>query len=75
MSLNIAFIGLGAIVFLIYVPKLLNTNTLKGWFGSTVLLSRTIPLFLVVASIALVYFFQLQTLGIKTVGIFELAHW
>ena len=61
--------GLCAIVFLIYVPKLLNTNTLKGWFGSTVLLSRTIPLFLVVASIALVYFFQLQTLGIKTVGI------
>ena len=61
--------GLCAIAFLIYVPKLLNTNTLKGWFGSTVLLSRTIPLFLVVASIALVYFFQLQTLGIKTVGI------
>ena len=61
--------GLCAIAFLIYAPKLLNTNALRGLFGSTVLLSRTIPLFLVVASIALVYFFQLQTLGIKTVGI------
>lgn len=61
--------GISAIAFLIYAPKLMNSSILKNWLGSTVLLSRALPLFLVVTSIALVYFYQLQDIGIKTVGV------
>ncbi|MCK7607821.1 sulfate permease [Acinetobacter portensis] len=63
------FFGLSAILFLISVPKIFSHPTVRGLLNASVFLSRAVPLFLVVVSIALVYFLNLQNYGIKTVGI------
>lgn len=60
--------GVLAILFLIYVPKMLATQSIQSRFGSTAFLSKALPLILVVISIASVMLFDLQNVGIKTVG-------
>ncbi|UUS66516.1 MULTISPECIES: SulP family inorganic anion transporter [unclassified Acinetobacter] len=60
--------GVLAILFLIYVPKILATQSIQSRFGSTAFLSKALPLILVVISIASVMLFDLQNVGIKTVG-------
>lgn len=59
---NSLIFGLFAIGFLIYAPKLLKVANVHGFF------IRAIPLVLVILSIALVFSFDLQQIGIKTVG-------
>ena len=63
------FFGLSAILFLIFVPKVFSHPTVRGLLNTSVFLSRAVPLFLVILSITLVYFLNLQNYGIKTVGI------
>lgn len=60
--------GLASILFLIYVPKLLNSQSMRSKIGSTNFLIKTVPLILVVISIALTVGFGLKDIGIKTVG-------
>ncbi|WP_180040350.1 SulP family inorganic anion transporter [Acinetobacter sp. YH12218] len=60
--------GVLAILFLIYVPKILATQSIQSRFGATAFLSKALPLILVVISIASVMLFDLQNVGIKTVG-------
>lgn len=60
--------GVLAILFLIYVPKMLATQSIQSRFGSTAFLSKALPLILVMISIASVMLFDLQNVGIKTVG-------
>lgn len=60
--------GISAILFLIYIPKLFKLNIFKKLNGTNGLLSKAIPLFLVLISIALVFFTPLEQSGIKTVG-------
>jgi SulP family sulfate permease len=60
--------GILALVFLIYLPKVLSSNAVKSRIGSTAFISKALPLILVVVSIAAVYFLNLQEIGIKTVG-------
>lgn len=60
--------GLLALVFLIYLPKVLNSNALQSRIGSTAFVVKALPLALVVISIAAVYFLDLKAVGIKTVG-------
>ncbi|NNH86483.1 SulP family inorganic anion transporter [Acinetobacter terrae] len=60
--------GILALLFLIYLPKVLGSNAVKSRIGSTAFISKALPLVLVVASIAAVYFLNLQEIGIKTVG-------
>ncbi|WP_180177431.1 SulP family inorganic anion transporter [Acinetobacter sp. YH12039] len=60
--------GVLAILFLIYVPKILATQSIQSRFGSTAFLSKALPLILVMISIASVMLFDLQNVGIKTVG-------
>ena len=60
--------GMFALLFLIYLPKVLNSNAIKSRIGSTAFISKALPLVLVVASITAVYFLNLQEIGIKTVG-------
>ncbi|NNG76716.1 sulfate permease [Acinetobacter sp. ANC 4277] len=60
--------GIVALLFLIYLPKVLSSNAVKSRIGSTAFLSKALPLVLVVVSIAAVYFLNLQEIGIKTVG-------
>ncbi|MCG2608448.1 sulfate permease [Acinetobacter sp. SM34] len=60
--------GLLALVFLIYLPKVLNSNALQSRVGSTAFIIKALPLALVVISIAAVYFLDLKAVGIKTVG-------
>ncbi|WP_180170072.1 SulP family inorganic anion transporter [Acinetobacter sp. YH12027] len=60
--------GVLAILFLIYVPKILATQSIQSRFGSTAFLSKALPLILVVISIVSVMLFDLQNVGIKTVG-------
>lgn len=60
--------GVLAILFLIYVPKILATQSIQSRFGSTAFLSKALPLILVAISIASVMLFDLQNVGIKTVG-------
>ncbi|NNH25955.1 SulP family inorganic anion transporter [Acinetobacter terrestris] len=60
--------GMLALVFLIYLPKVLSSNAVKSRIGSTAFISKALPLVLVVVSIAAVYFLNLQEIGIKTVG-------
>ena len=60
--------GVLAILFLIYVPKILATQSIQSRFGSTAFLSKALPLILVVISISSVMLFDLQNVGIKTVG-------
>ena len=60
--------GILALLFLIYLPKVLSSNAVTSRIGSTAFLSKALPLVLVVVSIAAVYFLNLQEIGIKTVG-------
>lgn len=60
--------GMFALLFLIYLPKVLGSNAVKSRIGSTAFISKALPLVLVVVSIAGVYFLNLQEIGIKTVG-------
>ena len=60
--------GILALLFLIYLPKILSSNAVKSRIGSTAFISKALPLVLVVVSIAAVYFLNLQEIGIKTVG-------
>lgn len=64
---SIAF-GISAILFLLYVPNLFKLNILKKLNVTNQLLNKAIPLFLVLLSIALVFFTPLEQVGIKTVG-------
>lgn len=60
--------GVLSILFLIYIPKVLNTQAVQSRIGSTNFLIKAIPLVLVVISIALTVFWGLKELGLKTVG-------
>lgn len=60
--------GIASILFLIYVPKILNSQAVQGRIGSTNFIVKSVPLILVVISIALTMYFGLKDLGIKTVG-------
>ncbi|MGA8883006.1 MAG: sulfate permease [Acinetobacter sp.] len=60
--------GIASILFLIYVPKILNSQAVQGRIGSTNFIVKSVPLILVVISIALTVFLGLKDLGIKTVG-------
>lgn len=62
-------LGISAILFLIFIPKFLNHSIFQRYFKFSAFLMRTVPLLLVICSIALVYFLHLQNYGIKTVGI------
>lgn len=61
-------LGLCAIGFLIYAPKILKQSKIKFLNGSNQLFHKALPLMLVLLSITLVYFANLDNLGIKTVG-------
>ena len=60
--------GLASILFLIYIPKILNTQSVQSRMGSTNFLIKAVPLILVVISIAFTVFWGLKDFGIKTVG-------
>ena len=60
--------GIASILFLIYLPKILNSQAVQGRIGSTNFIVKSVPLILVVISIALTVYFGLKDLGIKTVG-------
>ena len=60
--------GLASILFLIYIPKILNTQSVQSRMGSTNFLIKAVPLILVVVSIAFTVFWGLKDFGIKTVG-------
>lgn len=60
--------GLLAIFFLIYTPKLLKASFLTLNAKYRDFLTKALPLFLVALSIGMVALFNLQDLGIRTVG-------
>lgn len=60
--------GIAAIMFLVFMPKLINSEWLKARWRATTLISKALPLILVVLSISLVMGLQLTHVGIKTVG-------
>ena len=60
--------GIASILFLIYLPKILNSQAVQGRIGSTNFIVKSVPLILVVISIALTVYFGLKDFGIKTVG-------
>lgn len=60
--------GVLSILFLIYIPKVLNSQAVQSRIGSTNFIIKAIPLVLVVISIALTVFWGLKEFGIKTVG-------
>ncbi|WP_180174507.1 SulP family inorganic anion transporter [Acinetobacter sp. YH01022] len=60
--------GMLALIFLIYFPRVLQSNAVQSRIGSTAFLTKALPLSLVVISIAAVYFLDLKAVGIKTVG-------
>ena len=60
--------GMLALIFLIYFPKVLQSNAVQSRIGSTAFMTKALPLSLVVISIAAVYFLDLKAVGIKTVG-------
>ncbi|WP_374855762.1 SulP family inorganic anion transporter [Acinetobacter indicus] len=60
--------GIASILFLVFMPKFLNLEAVKQRLGASGFIIKSLPLVLVVVSIALVYFFNLQQVGIKTVG-------
>ncbi len=60
--------GMLALIFLIYLPKVLQSNAVQSRIGSTAFMTKALPLSLVVISIAAVYFLDLKAVGIKTVG-------
>lgn len=61
-------LGLSAIGFLIFLPKILKQSKIKFLNGSNQLFHKALPLILVLLSISLVHFAHLDTFGIKTVG-------
>ncbi len=63
IDFNSLIFGCLAILFLIYAPKWINNIFKNAHF-----IQKMIPLFLVILSIFIVYFFNLQQIGIKTVG-------
>ena len=65
---SLAF-GIISILFLIYIPKLLNQPIIKSKLPSSAFISRAVPLFLVILAIGLVYYFNLEKFGIQTVGV------
>ncbi|MEQ1410740.1 SulP family inorganic anion transporter [Acinetobacter indicus] len=60
--------GIASILFLVFIPKFFNLEAVKQRLGASGFIIKSLPLVLVVVSIALVYFFNLQQVGIKTVG-------
>ena len=60
--------GLLSVLFLIYLPKIIQSHTVKQLINGSLFLSRSVPLFLVILSISCVFIFNLQAIGIKTVG-------
>ena len=62
------FLGIAAILFLIYAPKFINSNAIREHVRGSGFILKALPLVLVIASIALVYSLHLQQVGIKTVG-------
>ena len=67
-SVETLIFGILSLLFLIFIPKLLNTQSVQNWIGNTAFISKALPLVLVVLSITAVYFFNLNEIGIKTVG-------
>lgn len=65
---SLAF-GIISILLLIYIPKLLNQQAIKSRLPSSAFISRAVPLFLVILAIGLVYYFNLEKIGIQTVGV------
>ncbi len=61
-------LGVAAILFLIYAPKIINSNAIRERVRGSGFLLKALPLVLVIGSIALVYSLHLQQVGIKTVG-------
>ncbi|NNP71461.1 sodium-independent anion transporter [Acinetobacter defluvii] len=60
--------GMSAILLLIYAPQLIGFSLAKLNKNIIIFINKAIPLFLVFFSIALVQFFPLEQLGLKTVG-------
>lgn len=60
--------GIASILFLVFMPKFFNLEAVKQRLGASGFIIKSLPLVLVVVSIALVYFFNLQQVGIKTVA-------
>lgn len=60
--------GIASILFLIYFPKLLNSQSVRSKIGSTNFIIKAVPLILVIISIALTVGLDLKEIGIKTVG-------
>ncbi|WP_168383116.1 SulP family inorganic anion transporter [Acinetobacter indicus] len=60
--------GIASILFLVFMPKFFNLEAVKQRLGASGFIIKSLPLVLVVVSIALVYFLNLQQVGIKTVG-------
>lgn len=60
--------GLLSMALLIYLPKLLKSQTVQSRIGSTDFLVRAVPLILVCLGIAAIVFLNLKGQGIKTVG-------
>ncbi len=61
-------LGVAAILFLIYAPKIINSNAIRERVRGSGFILKALPLVLVIGSIALVYSLHLQQIGIKTVG-------
>lgn len=59
--------GIASILFLVFMPKFFNLEAVKQRLGASGFIIKSLPLVLVVVSIALVYFFNLQQVGIKSV--------
>lgn len=57
-----------AIAFLVFIPKVLNVSHIQQRYKFAHFFVKAIPLILVVLSITVVSYFQLEQLGIKTVG-------
>ena len=60
--------GICSLLFLVYMPKLLQTATVKRYLGHSFFLHKSLPLLLVLLSIALVNFAHIDQWGIQTVG-------
>ena len=61
-------LGIAAILFLIYAPKIINSNAIRERIRGSGFILKALPLVLVIGSIVLVFSFNLQQVGIKTVG-------
>ncbi|MEG0483579.1 MAG: sulfate permease [Acinetobacter sp.] len=68
MNIATVIFGIGSILFLIYVPKLLNSHFFKSFSNAIQFWVKALPLLLVFISIAFVHFLHIDQLGIKTVG-------